>query len=159
MTNGPERGRGMRDLSKGSVEAANKALRDEELALLSGDVGRLDDEGNLTILDRKKDVIITGSENVYCSEVEAALYKHPGIHEAAVFGVPDEKWGEAVCAAIVPASGYALRQEEIIEHCRQYIGGYKIPRRMAFVEALPKTALGKVLRTELRRMYGDPDRP
>ncbi|MBI2992957.1 MAG: AMP-binding protein [Gammaproteobacteria bacterium] len=124
----------------------------------SGDVGRLDEEGNLYILDRKKDVIITGSENVYCSEVEAALYKHPGIHEAAVFGVPDEKWGEAVYAAIVPASGYALRQEEIIEHCRQYIGGYKIPRRMAFVEALPKTALGKVLRTELRRMYGDPDR-
>lgn len=124
----------------------------------TGDVGRLDDEGNLYILDRKKDVIITGSENVYCSEVEAALYRHAGIQEAAVVGVPDEKWGEAVFAVIVPAPGCALDQEAIIEHCRHYIGGYKIPRRMAFVEALPKSPMGKILKTELRRIYAERDK-
>lgn len=120
----------------------------------TGDVGRLDAEHNLYILDRLKDMIITGSENVYSSEVEAALYKHPGVHEAAVVGVPDEKWGEAVFAAIVPAPGYALTEAELIAHCRQYIGGYKVPRRMALVEALPKSAMGKILKNELRKIYG-----
>src|SRR3990172_4474989 len=120
----------------------------------TGDVGRLDVEGNLYVLDRLKDMIITGSENVYSSEVEAALYRHPGVHEAAVVGVPDEKWGEAVFAAIVPAPGHALTEAELIAHCRQHIGGYKIPRRMAIVEALPKSAMGKILKNELRRTYG-----
>lgn len=121
----------------------------------TGDVGCLDEENNLYILDRVKDMIITGSENVYCSEVEAALYKHPGVHEVAVLGVPDPKWGEAVFAAIVPAPGYTLKEEEIIAHCRKYIGGYKVPKRMAFVEALPKSAMGKILKTELRKTYGE----
>lgn len=120
----------------------------------TGDVGRLDEEGNLYVLDRMKDMIITGSENVYSSEVEAVLYRHPGVSEAAVVGVPDEKWGEAVFAVIVPAAGHALTPDEIIAHCRQHIGGYKIPRRMAFVDALPKSALGKILKTELRKTYG-----
>jgi long-chain acyl-CoA synthetase len=120
----------------------------------TGDIGRLDEEYNLYIMDRKKDMIITGSENVYCSEVEAALYRHPGVHEAAVIGVPDEKWGEAVFAVIVPAPGRTLTPDEVIDHCRKFIGGYKIPRRMAFVSELPKSAMGKVLKTELRRIYG-----
>lgn len=120
----------------------------------TGDAGRVDAEGNLYLMDRLKDMIITGGENVYSSEVEAALYKYPGVHEAAVVGVPDETWGEAVFAVIVPAPGRTLREEEIIEHCRRYIGGYKIPRRMAFVEALPKSAMGKILKTELRKIYG-----
>ncbi len=120
----------------------------------TGDIGRLDENYNLYLMDRKNDMIITGSENVYCSEVEAALYKHPGIHEVAVVGVPDEKWGEAVFAVIVPSPGQALNEEEIIEHCRVHIGGYKIPRRMAFVEELPKSAMGKILKNELRRIYG-----
>jgi acyl-CoA synthetase (AMP-forming)/AMP-acid ligase II len=120
----------------------------------TGDVGRFDEEGNLYVLDRMKDMIITGGENVYSSEVEAVLYKHPGVSEAAVVGVPDEKWGEAVFAVIVPAPGARLTPDEIIAHCRKYIGGYKIPRRMAFVDALPRSALGKVLKTELRKTYG-----
>jgi long-chain acyl-CoA synthetase len=120
----------------------------------TGDVGRLDGDHNLYLLDRMKDMIITGGENVYCSEVEAALYKHPGVVEAAVIGVPDEKWGEAVFAVIVPAAGQALTKEEIIQHCRGHIGGYKIPRRMAFVDQLPKSAMGKILKSELRKMYG-----
>ena len=121
----------------------------------TGDMGQLDADYNLYLKDRKKDVIITGSENVYSSEVEAALYKHPAIHEAAVVGVPDEKWGEAVFAVIVPAPGETLTSKEVIAHCRKHIGGYKIPRRMAFVDELPKSAMGKVLKTELRRRYSD----
>ena len=117
----------------------------------TGDVGRLDAEGYLFILDRKKDMIITGGENVYTSEVEAAIYQHPAVHEVAVIGVPDERFGEALCAVIVRAPGSSITQEEIIAHCRGRIGGYKIPRRVRFVEALPKSAMGKVLKQDLRR--------
>ncbi|MBF8270650.1 MAG: putative 4-coumarate--CoA ligase 2 (4CL 2) (4-coumaroyl-CoA synthase 2), partial [Gammaproteobacteria bacterium] len=107
----------------------------------TGDLGQLDRDNNLYIMDRMKDMIITGSENVYSSEVEAALYKHPAIHEAAVVGVPDEQWGEAVFAVIVPTPGQTLSKDEVIEHCRKFIGGFKIPRRMAFVSELPKSAM------------------
>ncbi|MBS0335696.1 MAG: AMP-binding protein [Proteobacteria bacterium] len=117
----------------------------------TGDVGRLDAEGYLFVLDRKKDMIITGGENVYTSEVEAAIYQHPGVHEVAVIGIPDERYGEALCAVIVPAPGCTLTQEEIVAHCRGRIGGYKIPRRVRFVAALPKSAMGKILKQELRR--------
>lgn len=120
----------------------------------TGDVGRVDGEGYLYVLDRKKDMIITGGENVYSSEVEAAIYQHPGVHEVAVVGVPDARFGEALCAVIVPAPGATLTTEAIIEHCRSRIGGYKIPRRVAIVEALPKSAMGKTLKQELRRQYG-----
>jgi long-chain acyl-CoA synthetase len=120
----------------------------------TGDIGRLDAEHNLYLMDRKKDMIITGSENVYCSEVEAVLYKYPGISEVAVIGVPDAKWGEAVFAVIVAAPAQKLNDDEIIAHCRNHLAGYKIPRRMAFVDQLPKSAMGKVLKKELRRIYG-----
>ncbi len=117
----------------------------------TGDVGRLDDEGYVFVLDRKKDMVVTGGENVYTSEVEAAICRHPGVQEVAVVGVPDERFGEALCAAIVPATGLAPTPEEIIAHCRGHIGGYKIPRRIVFVDALPKSAMGKVLKEDLRR--------
>lgn len=120
----------------------------------TGDMGRLDDQYNLFLVDRKKDMIITGGENVYCAEVEAALYKYPGVSEVAVVGVPDEKWGEAVFAAIVPEQGVELERDAIIDHCRQHIGGYKIPRRMAFLDELPKSAMGKILKHKLREDYG-----
>ena len=121
----------------------------------TGDLGRLDSEYNLYIMDRKKDMIITGSMNVYSAEVENVLHRHPAVSEAAVIGIPDEKWGESVFAIIVTAPGMAVTEGEIIEHCREYIGGYKIPRRMEFVEALPKSPVGKVLKTEIRRLYGE----
>ncbi len=117
----------------------------------TGDVGRLDEEGYLFVLDRKKDMVITGGENVYTSEVEAAIYQHPGVHEVAVIGVPDERFGEALCAVVVAAPGHSLTPAEIIAHCRGRIGGYKIPRRVSFVDALPKSAMGKILKQELRR--------
>ncbi len=119
----------------------------------TGDIGRLDERGYLYLLDRKKDLIITGGELVYSLEVESALYQHPRVHECAVVGIPDDKYGEALLAAIVPAAGEPPTPEELIEHCRGRIGGYKIPRRFVFVDALPKSAVNKVLKHELRRLY------
>jgi long-chain acyl-CoA synthetase len=120
----------------------------------TGDVGRVDDKGYMYLLDRKKDMVITGGENVYTSEVEAVLYQHEKVHECAVVGVADEKYGEALFAVIVPAPGATLDEDEVLAHCRGRIGGYKIPRRMAFVAEMPKSAMGKILKTELRRIYG-----
>jgi long-chain acyl-CoA synthetase len=118
----------------------------------SGDVGRLDDEGYLFLLDRSKDMIISGGENVYCTEVEDALYSHPAVLEAAVFGIPHDKWGESVHAVVVlrsPASA-----GELIDHCRSRIGGYKVPRSISFQsEALPKSGPGKVLKRQLRAPF------
>jgi long-chain acyl-CoA synthetase len=119
----------------------------------TGDVGRVDEDGFLYLLDRKKDVIVTGGENVYSSEVEAALYRHPGVVEAAVIGVPDQLFGETVFAAVVARPGTGVDAESLAKHCRTLIGGYKVPRRFAFVDALPKSAVGKVLKGELRRTY------
>lgn len=119
----------------------------------TGDVGRVDESGYLYLLDRKTDMIVTGGENVFSSEVEAVLYQHAGVAEAAVIGVPDERYGEALLAAIVPARGTILTDEDMIAHCRGKIGGFKIPRRFAFLDELPKSAMGKILKTELRRTY------
>jgi long-chain acyl-CoA synthetase len=138
----------------GMPEATAQAFRDGWFH--TGDIGRIDSDGYLYIRDRKKDMIITGSENVYSTEVEAALCRHAGVREAAVIGIPDEKWGEAVFAVIVPAPGRRPTEGELISHCRRHIGGFKIPRRMAFVEALPRSAVGKVLKRELRRTYAAP---
>jgi long-chain acyl-CoA synthetase len=124
----------------------------------TGDVARMDAEGYIYLLDRKKDMIITGGENVYSSEVEAVLYQHAKVHECAVIGVPDETYGEALFAAIVVAPGQILTEEEVISHCRGRIGGYKIPRRLAFLPALPKSAMGKILKTELRKSYAGKDK-
>lgn len=121
----------------------------------TGDVGRVDESGYLYLLDRKNDMIVTGGENVYSSEVEAVLHQHAGVAEAAVIGVPDERYGEALLAAIVPARGTSLTDEDLIAHCRGKIGGFKIPRRFAFLDELPKSAMGKILKTELRRTYAN----
>lgn len=119
----------------------------------TGDIGRVDQDGYLYLLDRKKDMIITGGENVYSLEVEATLSQHPAVHECAVFGVADEKFGQALVAAIVPAPGATVSEEDIISHCRGKIGGYKIPRRYLFLRELPRSAVNKVMKKELRRLY------
>ncbi len=121
---------------------------------LTGDVGRMDENGYLYLLDRSRDVIITGGENVYSSEVEAVLYQHEDVVECAVVGIPDETFGEALFAAVVARPGSALDADRLVAHCRGRIGGYKIPRRYRFVEELPKSAMGKILKTELRKIYG-----
>jgi long-chain acyl-CoA synthetase len=120
----------------------------------TGDVGRLDENGFLFLVDRKKDVIITGGENVYSTEVEAALFRHSGVAEAAVIGVPDDKYGEALFAVIAPRAGVTLTAEDVVRHCREHIAGFKIPRHVVFVDALPRTALGKVQKNVLRQTYG-----
>ena len=121
---------------------------------LTGDVGRMDENGYLYLLDRNRDVIITGGENVYSSEVEAVLYQHEDVVECAVVGIPDQAFGEALFAAIVARPGSSLDADQLVAHCRGRIGGYKIPRRYSFVEELPKSAMGKILKTELRKTYG-----
>jgi len=130
-------------------EETAAALKDGWLH--TGDVARIDADGYVYLLDRMKDMVITGGENVYSSEVEAVLHRHPGVAEAAVIGVPDARLGETVMAVIVPKPGTTLGEEEIARHCRESLGGYKIPRRFAFVERLPKSAMGKVLKNELRK--------
>jgi acyl-CoA synthetase (AMP-forming)/AMP-acid ligase II len=117
----------------------------------TGDIGRLDADGYLFIEDRLKDMIITGGENVYGPEVESVLLDHPGIADAAIIGVPDEKWGESVKAIVV--AGTALEPAEVIEFCRQHLAGYKCPRTVDFVDTLPRNASGKILKNELREPY------
>lgn len=117
--------------------------------LRTGDIGRLDAQGYLALVDRSKDLIITGGHNVYPREVEEALLEHPDVREASVIGTPDAEWGERVMAVIVGSASEAA----LDAHCRARIAGFKLPRRYAFVDALPKNAYGKVLKTELRRQF------
>lgn len=121
----------------------------------TGDMGYLDGEGFLFLVDRSKDMIVSGGENVYSTEVEDVLYRHPGVLEAAVFGVPDDTWGEAVHAVVVPrADSPPLDPAELIAFCREYIGGYKVPKGIDVQHApLPKSGPGKVLKRELRAPF------
>ena len=118
----------------------------------SGDLGRFDEDGYLYLVDRAKDMIVSGGENVYSTEVEDVLYRHEAVLEAAVFGVPDERWGEAVHAVVVPRD--EVTEDELIRHCREEIAGYKVPKRIELrAEPLPKSGAGKVLKRELRAPY------
>jgi long-chain acyl-CoA synthetase len=120
----------------------------------TGDLGYLDQDGFLYIVDRLKDMIISGGENVYSAEVESALYQHPAVAVCAVFGIPDQKWGEAVHAVVVSKEGQTLTGQELIAFCRQYIAGYKCPRSIEVRQSpLPMTGAGKILKRELRRPY------
>jgi acyl-CoA synthetase (AMP-forming)/AMP-acid ligase II len=118
----------------------------------TGDGGYLDEDGYLVISDRKKDVIISGGENVSSIEVEDALMSHPGVREVAVIGIPDDKWGELVTALVVP-DGDDVTAEELISHCRTALAGYKCPKRVDFVDALPRTATGKLQKFKLREPF------
>src|SRR5205807_4273887 len=119
----------------------------------TGDGGSIDDEGYLTISDRKKDVIITGGENVSSIEVEDCIYACEGVAECAVIGVPDEKWGETIKAIVVLAPGATLDEAAVIAHCKQKMAGYKSPTSVDIVEAIPRTATGKVQKFKLREPY------
>ena len=134
-------------------EQTAKALRNGEY--WSGDLGYMDDEGYLFLVDRAKDMIITGGENVYSTEVEDVLYRHPAVLEVAVFGVPDEKWGEAVHAVVVPRPGHEdVDPAALVEFCRERIAHYKTPRGIDIRrEPLPKSGPGKVLKRELRAPF------
>ncbi|MBW2430831.1 MAG: long-chain-fatty-acid--CoA ligase [Deltaproteobacteria bacterium] len=118
--------------------------------LRTGDLAVVDSEGYVNIVDRKKDMIVTGGENVYSTEVENVLYMNPKVLEAAVFGVPDEKWGEAVMAAVVLKNGETATESEIIEYCKNYQASYKAPKSIVFLDELPKTGSGKITKKVLR---------
>jgi long-chain acyl-CoA synthetase len=119
----------------------------------TGDICRMDKEGYLYYIDRKKDMIKSGGENVYSKEVEDVLYSHPAVIEAAVIGVPDEKWGEAVKALVVLKEEDKVNPEDLITHCRKHIAGFKCPKSIEFLYNLPKTSLGKIDKKRLREPY------
>ena len=120
----------------------------------TGDVGYQDANGYFYILDRLKDMIVTGGENVYSGEVEAVIYTHPAVREVAVFGIPDPKWGELVMACVVLKPGKTLSADELIAYCRRSLANYKIPRRIEFLDTeLPKSGSGKILKKVLRERF------
>ena len=121
--------------------------------LHTGDLGRFDERGYLTLVDRSKDLIISGGANIYPREVEEVLLMHPGIKEVAVIGVPDEKWGESVLAAVVKHEGHLADEKELDLFCLEHIARFKRPKRYVFVEELPKNATGKVLKRTLRERF------
>jgi acyl-CoA synthetase (AMP-forming)/AMP-acid ligase II len=118
--------------------------------LRTGDLGRLDPDGILYVVDRSKDIVITGGENVSSREVEDVLADHPAVGQVAVIGIPDERWGEAVCAVVVPRQGADVVLADLVAHTRGRLGGFKQPRRLVLVDQLPVNAGGKVLKRELR---------
>ena len=119
----------------------------------TGDLGIKDEEGFIALVDRKKDMIVTGGENVYSKEVEEVIAGYPGVFETAVIGLPDEKWGEIVMAVIAPIPGKEIGEEKIIDHCRKNLAGYKCPKIVKFIEALPKSPAGKIVKRELKEMF------
>ena len=121
----------------------------------TGDLGRWDDDGNLYVVDRRKDIVVTGGENVATREVEDALHEHPGVAAAAVVGVPDPHWGEAVCAVVVRRPGVEVEADDLVDHARSRLAGFKKPRHVLFVDALPVNASGKIVKAELRRMAAE----
>jgi len=114
------------------------------------DLGYLDEDRYLFVVDRKKDVVISGGVNIYTKEIEAVLYQHPAVAEAAVIGLPDERWGEAVTAVVALKPGAAAAAGELIGWCREHLAGYKKPQAVHFMDVLPKNPSGKILKRELR---------
>ncbi len=142
---------------RGPVVTAGYAGRPEETAralhggwLHTGDLGYLDEDGYLFVLDRRTDLIVTGGENVYPAEVEAALLAHPDVVEAGVIGIPDNEWGQAVVASVHLRGTAQVSDEELTRFCRERLAGYKVPRSFRFTTALPRNAAGKLLRRALR---------
>jgi acyl-CoA synthetase (AMP-forming)/AMP-acid ligase II len=133
-------------------EETEETIRDGWL--YTGDLGYYDERGFIYIADRKKDMIITGGENVYPKEVENVLYRHPAVQEVAVIGIPDSYWVESVHALVVLKENAQAMEEDIISFCREQIAHYKAPRSVGFVESLPKNPQGKILKREIRKRYG-----
>jgi acyl-CoA synthetase (AMP-forming)/AMP-acid ligase II len=121
--------------------------------LHTGDVGRMDEDGFVYLVDRKKDMIVSGGENVYSREVEEALMSHAAVADAAVIGVPDVRWGEAVLGVIVVKPGQSVAPEEMIRHCRGQIAGYKCPKHIEYVAQLPRLPSGKISKIALRERF------
>lgn len=134
-------------------EATADAFRLPDGWLLTGDVGFLDQDGFLTLVDRSKDMLISGGENVYPAEIENALYQHEAVAECAVFGIPDDRWGEVPAAHVVLSRSVTVSEDELINFCASRIARFKRPRVVKFVSQLPKTPVGKIRKNELREPY------
>ena len=132
-------------------DETDKAIRDGWFH--TGDLAVWDACGNIQIVDRKKDVIISGGENISSSEIEDVLYQHPGVLECAVIGIPDEKWGETPLALVVPRDAVELSETEVIDHCRDRLAHFKCPRAVLIIDVLPRTATGKLQKFKLREQY------
>lgn len=147
-------------VAKGPTVMAGYWDRPEETAeamrggwLHTGDLARMDEDGYLYIVERKKDMIISGGKNIYCPEVEEVLYRHPAVLEATVFGIPDDHWGESVKAAVALKPGKELTEEELIQYCTENLASYKKPNSVDFLKELPKSPAGKILKRVLRDKY------
>jgi acyl-CoA synthetase (AMP-forming)/AMP-acid ligase II len=134
-------------------EATSNTIKDGWV--LSGDLGVMDDEGYITLVDRKKDMIITGGENVYSKEVEDAIFENPKVADAVIIGVPHPTWGETVMAVVVTKPNESLTLEELREFLKARLADYKIPRKLEVIEALPRNVSGKVLKYQLRDQFKD----
>jgi len=132
-------------------DATAKTLSDGWL--YTGDAAKMDEEGFIYIQDRIKDMIVSGGENVYPKEVENALFDHPNVADAAVIGIPDEKYGEAILAFVQSRNGEAIETDELIAFCRERVAGFKVPRQFEFIDEIPRNASGKVLKKVLREPY------
>jgi acyl-CoA synthetase (AMP-forming)/AMP-acid ligase II len=126
--------------------------------LRSGDLGYVDDEGDIRLVDRKGECINTGGEKVFPQEVEEVIVQHPGVEQACVIGVEDEEWGSVVTAVVQRRPGHDVAPDELVALCRKTLGGYKVPRGVIFVDELPLSAVGKVQRARVRELYGHPTR-
>ena len=138
-------------------EATAEALRGGWLR--TGDMAHVDAEGFITLVDRKKDMIITGGRNVYSVEVESALASHPQIADCAVIGVPNERWGESIVAAVVPTADGAPSIDALREHLATYLSAYKVPHQVVEVAAIPRNPSGKILKHVLREQLGGARQP
>jgi len=147
IMHGPQMMKAYWNLPQASAEALKNGW------LHTGDIGMMDDEGYVYVQDRIKDMIVSGGENVYPREVENVLFEHPAVADAAVIGLPDETWGEAVTAVVVLNPGTSLEVDELITYCRGKLGGYKIPRQVRILDELPRNPSGKVLKKDLREHW------
>lgn len=134
----------------------NEAMTRERLKdgwLRTGDIGRIDEEGYVFLLDRKADMIVTGGENVYPSEIEGVLYTHPAVHECLVASAPDSRWGERVQAAVVLKEGVQVSEDDLLRFCKEHFAGYKCPKRIEFWKSLPRSPVGKLLRKDVKKAF------
>ncbi|MDP6876909.1 MAG: AMP-binding protein, partial [Alphaproteobacteria bacterium] len=122
--------------------------------VISGDIGIWQEDGRLCIVDRKKDMIISGGENIYTAEVERIVHEHPDVLEAAVVGLPDERWGELVTALVVPREGTSIEGAEVEAFCRERLAAFKVPRRVEVVDELPRNPMGKVQKFKIIETLG-----
>jgi long-chain acyl-CoA synthetase len=150
IINGPQVMKGYYKMPTETANALRVGPDGQSGWFYTGDIGYMDEDGYFHIVDRKKDMIIAGGYNIYPADVEAVLFEHPKVKEAAVIGIPDEKRGETVKAFVVMKEGQSATEEEIISYCRENLAVYKAPTMIEFRDDLPKSLVGKVIRRELR---------